>query len=346
MFVFANIKFLYLLIIIPLLIILYVFLQKRQKKRLNEFGNIKTLNPLMPNVSKYRPHVKFGLLLLSLSLLIIGLARPQMMKKSENVQKRGIEAMLVLDISNSMLAQDISPNRLEYAKMLLSQLIDKMTDDKIGLIVFAGDAFIQMPITSDNVSAKMFLKTIQPDLIQRQGTAIGSAIDLAVKSFGEAKQNIGRAIFLITDGENHEDNAVEAAELAKSKNILVNVIGIGNPAGSPIQVKGTMSYLKDKDGNVVVSKLDENMCRQIASSGKGIYIRATNSGSVLTTLEKEVNKMQQGEFQTASSDFDDKFYIPVWLAFFVLLLEFFMFRRRNKHFSKINLFRNRRFIDA
>ena len=182
MFVFANIKFLYLLIIIPLMIVLYIIVQARQRKRLIKFGNIEMLKGLMPNVSGYRPHVKFVLLMLAVALMIIALARPQMLKKQENVQKRGIEAMLVLDISNSMMAQDIAPGRLDYAKMLLSQLIDRLTDDKMGLIVFAGDAFIQMPITSDKVSAKMFLKIIQPDLIQRQGTAIGSAIDLAVKS--------------------------------------------------------------------------------------------------------------------------------------------------------------------
>jgi len=338
MFQFANPYFFYLLLIIPILIAIYIFVFFRQKKKFNEFGNIDTLKQLMPNVSKYRPHVKFCLSLLVLILIIVALARPQYLRKTETVQKRGIEAMLVLDISNSMLARDIEPNRLEYAKLMLSNLIDKMSNDKIGLIVFAGEAYIQMPITSDNVSAKMFLRTISPSLIQRQGTAIGSAIDLAIKSFGEAKNEVGRAIFLITDGENHEDDAVEAAKLANKKNIAINVIGIGNPDGSPIPAQGTMGFIKDKDGNVVVSQLNEQMCRQIASAGKGIYIRATNTGAVLKTLEKEVDKMQKGDTQVSSSDFDDKFYIPVWLALFVLLIEYFMFNRQNKQLYKINLF--------
>ena len=328
MFVFANIKFLYLLIIIPLMIVLYIIVQARQRKRLIKFGNIEMLKGLMPNVSGYRPHVKFVLLMLAVALMIIALARPQMLKKQENVQKRGIEAMLVLDISNSMMAQDIAPSRLDYAKMLLSQLIDRLTDDKMGLIVFAGDAFIQMPITSDKVSAKMFLKTIQPDLIQRQGTAIGSAIDLAVKSFNDTKQSGGRAIFLLTDAENHEDNAVEAAKMARDKNITVNVVGIGTPEGSPIPVKGTMSYIK----------LNEELGKQIAAAGNGIYVRASNTGATIKALAKEIDKMQKGEFYSFSDDYDDKFYIPVWLALFVLIIEFFIFRRKNKRLSRINIF--------
>jgi Ca-activated chloride channel family protein len=337
-FHFANIHFLYLLLVIPLLIAVYLYGINNRKKKIKEFGNPEILAQLMPNVSKYRPHIKFLLSLLVIALLVIALARPQYLRKVESMQKRGIEAMLALDISNSMLAQDIEPNRLEYAKLMLSSLIDKMTNDKIGLIAFAGDSYIQMPITSDNVSAKMFLKTISPSIIQRQGTAIGSAIDLAIKCFGEEKNNVGRAIFLITDGENHEDDAVEAAKLAQKKGIVVNVIGIGNPDGSPIPVQGTMSFIKDKDGNVVVSKLNEEMCRQIASAGKGVYIRATNSGTVLKTLEKEVDKMQKGDTQFTSTNYDDKFYIPVWLAFFVLIIEYFMLNRQNKRLNRINLF--------
>ncbi|MBF0976444.1 MAG: VWA domain-containing protein, partial [Bacteroidetes bacterium] len=196
------------------------------------------------------------------------------------------------------------------------------------------------PITSDNVSAKMFLKTIKPELIQRQGTAIGSAIDLAVQSFDKTKQQ-DRAIFLITDAENHEDNAVEAAKMAADKNISVNVVGVGNPNGSPIPIAGTMDYMKDKDGNVIVSKLNEDLGRQIASAGNGIYVRANNSSTVIRTLEKEIDKMQKGEFYSVSDDYDDKFYIPVWLALFLLLIEYFMLRRKNKRLSRINIFEKR-----
>jgi Ca-activated chloride channel family protein len=342
MFHFANINFLYLLIIIPLLIGLFIYGNRKRRKKLAEFGNLNTLKPLMPNMSKIRPQVKFYLSLLVITLVIIALARPQLLKKAANVQKRGIEAMFVLDISNSMLARDIEPSRLSYAKRLLSNVIDKMTDNKIGLIVFAGDAFIQMPITSDNVSAKMFLDEIKPSLIQRQGTAIGSAIDLAIKAFGDEQTKAGRAIFLITDGENHEDDAVEAAKLAGKKGIQIILIGVGNMDGVPIPVEGTMSYLKDKEGNVVVSKLNEDMCRKIAAAGGGVYIHAVNSGSVLKTLEEQVDKMQKGNFKSASSDFEELFYIPLWFALVVLLLEFFMLNRQNKKFSRIKIFERKK----
>jgi Ca-activated chloride channel family protein len=338
MFYFADPHFLYLLIIVPLLIFLFFWQNSVRDKKMQAFGAINTLRQLMPNVSKYRGMVKFYLSLLALSLIVVALARPQFVHKSESIQKRGIEAMLVLDISNSMLARDIEPNRLEYSKLLLSNLIDKMTNDKIGLIIFAGDSYIQMPITSDNVSAKMFLRTIKPSLISRQGTAIGSAVELAVKCFGDETKNIGRAIFLITDGENHEDNAVEAVKLAEKKGITVNVIGIGSTDGSPIPVEGTMNFIKDRDGNVVVTKLNEDMCRQIAAEGKGIYVHATNTGSVIKALEKEIDKMQKGETKAFSSSYEDKFYIPVWLALFVVLIEYFLLNRKNKRLNRINLF--------
>jgi Ca-activated chloride channel family protein len=338
MFHFADINFLYLLTIIPLLIGLFIYSNVKRYKKLAKFGNVDILKPLMPNVSNIRPQVKFYISLLIIALVIIALARPQLLKKSENAQKRGIEAMFVLDISNSMLARDVEPSRLEYAKWLLGNLIDKMTDDKIGLIVFAGDAFIQMPITADNVSAKMFLDEIKPSLIKRQGTAIGTAIDLAIKAFGDKQTKAGRAIFLITDGENHEDDAVEAAKLAEKKGIQIILIGIGNTDGSPIPIEGTMSYLKDKDGNVVVSKLDEDMCQKIASAAGGVYIHAVNSGASLKALQEQTDKIQKGPLKGASTDFEELFYIPLWFALALLLLEFFILNRKNKRLSRIKIF--------
>ncbi len=338
MFIFANIKLLYLLAVIPLLVVLYVFIQIKQKRRLREFGNIDTILGLMPNVSKSRPHIKFGIMMLVVGLLIVAMARPKVLQSKGKVTKQGVEAMLVLDISNSMLAQDIAPNRLSYAKMLLSQMIDKMNNDKVGLIVFAGDAFIQMPITSDNVSAKMFLKNIQPSLINVQGTAIGTAIELAVRSFGSSNQKAGKAIFIITDAENHEDNAVEAANMAKDNGVIVNVIGIGSNEGVPIPMSGTMSYIKDKDGNVVVTKLNEELAREVAVAGGGIYVRATNTRGTINAIEKTIDKMQKGDFESAASDYDERFYVPIFLAIILLLVEYFLFRRKNKLLNKINIF--------
>ena len=236
MFRFAHPYFLYLLIVIPLLVAMFVYVTYQQKIRLREFGNPDLLKRLMPNASVIRPQLKFYTLMVVLVLMIVALARPQFGSKLQTAKKQGVEAMIVLDVSNSMMAQDIQPNRLERSKLILSKLIDDMVDDKIGLIVFAGDAFVQLPITTDNVSAKMFLSSINPNLVPRQGTAIGTAIDLAIQSFGPNESEAGRTIIVITDGENHEDDAVGAAKLAQEKGITVNVVGMGTPEGTPIPV--------------------------------------------------------------------------------------------------------------
>ena len=247
--------------------------------------------------------------------------------------------MIVLDVSNSMLATDVAPSRLENAKMMLSKLIDQMPDNKVGLIVFAGDAFVQLPITADGVSAKMFLSNITTKSVANPGTAVGTAIDLAIKSFGEENKDKGRTIILLTDGENHEDDAVAAAKLAREKGIMVNVVGFGSPQGAPIPVQGTMSFWKDKEGNVVVSKLNEQMGQQIAQAGDGVYVRADNSNIALRTISKQLSQIQKGEIQTtAFADYADKFYIFAWIAFFILVIEFFILSRQNKQLNKYKWF--------
>ena len=246
--------------------------------------------------------------------------------------------MIALDVSNSMMAQDVQPSRLEIAKQVLSQLVDGMTNDKIGLVVFAGDAYTQLPITVDYVSAKMFLSTISTKMVPRQGTAIGSAIDLAIKSFGP-KNSSGRAIIVITDGENHEDDAVGAAKLAAENNIIVDVIGMGKADGSPIPVPGTMSFWKDKDGNVVVSKLNEPMCKEIALAGKGIYVHADNSNSAFKTITKELDKLAKSDIKTSVfSEYNEQFQSFALLALLLLILDFFIFDRKNKRLSKFKIF--------
>ena len=339
MFRFANPYFLYLLIVVPLLVAMFVYVTYQQKIRLREFGNPNLLKRLMPNASVIRPQLKFYMLMVVLVLMIVALARPQFGSKLQTAKKQGVEAMIVLDVSNSMMAQDIQPNRLERSKLILSKLIDNMVDDKIGLIVFAGDAFVQLPITTDNVSAKMFLSSINPNLVPRQGTAIGTAIDLAIQSFGPNESEAGRTIIVITDGENHEDDAVGAAKLAHEKGITVNVVGMGTPEGTPIPVGGTMSFRKDKDGNVVVTKLNETMCRQIAEAGSGIYVRADNSNTALKVVSGQIGEMQKGNLETKSyAEYDEKFYIFVWIAFFLLVIEFYVFNRQNKALNKIKWF--------
>ena len=338
MFRFAHPEYFFLLLIIPILVGIFIYSGIKRNRNIRKFGNPELLAGLMPNVSGPRPQMKFYFQLAAVFFLIIVLAQPQFGTKIENVKRQGIEVIIALDVSNSMLAQDVQPSRLDKAKLVLSQLVDGMSNDKIGLIVFAGDAYTQLPITVDYVSAKMFLSTISPQLVARQGTAIGSAIDLAIKSFGP-KSSAGRAIIVITDGENHEDDAVGAAKLAAENGIVVHVIGMGKPDGAPIPVPGTMSFWKDNEGNVVVSKLNEQMCKEIATAGKGFYVRADNTNTAFRVLDKELEKLSKSEIKTSVfSDFNDQFQSFAFLALLILLFDFFVFDRKNKRLSKFNIF--------
>lgn len=338
MFRFAHPEYLYLLLLIPLLVGVFLYTKIQRKRNIIKFGNPDLLAGLMPNVSFFRPQIKFYLQLITVLLLIIVLAQPQFGTKVENDKRQGIEVMIALDVSNSMMAQDVQPSRLENAKQVLSKLIDGMTNDKIGLIVFAGDAYTQIPITADYVSAKMFLSTISTQMVPRQGTAIGSAIDLAIKSFGP-KSDASRAIIVITDGENHEDDAIGAAKLANENNIIVDVIGMGKTDGAPIPIPGTMSFWKDKDGNVVVSKLNEQMCKEIAIAGKGIYIHADNSNSAFRIITKELDKLAKSEIKTSVfSEYNEQFQSFALLALIILIIDFFIFDRKNKRLSKFKIF--------
>ncbi len=286
MFRFADPTYLYLLIILPFLAIFYLYSNYRRRKRIRKYGDPELMKDLMPDVSKYRPDVKFWLVFVALGLIIIVLARPQFGSKMETVKRSGVETVIALDISNSMLAEDVAPSRLDKSKKLISRMVDEFTNDKVGLIVFAGEAFTQLPITSDYISAKMFMESISPSLITSQGTDIGGAIRLAMKSF-TSQEGVGRGIIVITDGENHEGGAVEAAQEAASKGMQVYVLGIGSPEGSPIPVEGGNDFRKDRDGNVIVTSLNEEMCKEIAKAGNGVYIRVDNSNSAQKALLKE-----------------------------------------------------------
>ncbi|MEA4975868.1 MAG: VWA domain-containing protein [Paludibacter sp.] len=338
MFRFAEPEYLYLLLVVPLLTLIFVFYKIRKRRNIAAFGDPDLLKGLMPNVSTVRPTVKFVMQMVVLVLLVVVLARPQFGTKAEEVKRQGIEVMIALDISNSMMATDVAPSRLTKSKQILSQLIDNMSNDKVGLVVFAGDAFTQLPITADYVSAKMFLSTISPKLIARQGTAIGSAVDLAIKSFNP-KSTASKAIILITDGENHEDNAVEAARLAQKEGIVVHVIGMGRPEGAPIPVDGTMSFWKDKDGNVVVSKLNEAMCNDIASAGQGVYVRADNTNAALRAVSKELDQLAKTELTTTTfSNYNEQFQSFAIIALVLLLMDIFILERINKRFSRLKIF--------
>ena len=275
----------------------------------------------------------------ALVLLIIAVARPQFGQQEKTVKRQGIEVMVALDISNSMLAEDVVPNRLDRAKQMLSKMVDNMTDDKVGLVVFAGDAFTQLPITCDYVSAKMFLNTISPNLIPTQGTAIGAALQTAITSFGAIEDEVGRAIILITDGENHEDDAIAAAKKAQEMGIQVFVVGIGKPEGSPIPKPGTNDYFKDRSGQVVVSRLNEDMCQEIAKAGKGVYVRCDNTNTAMRAVQKELERIATSELEsTVYADYNEQYQSFVLIALLLLVIDFFIMMRKNHRLSRMDLF--------
>lgn len=339
MFRFGEPLYLYLLLLIPLLVVGHYLTNYLRIKRLKRYGDMELLKALMPDVSKYRPEVKFWLMAGALALLIVTLARPQFGTKVDTRKRQGIEAIIAMDISNSMLAQDVTPSRLDKAKMLVSSIVDQMTDDKIGLIVYAGEAYTQLPITSDYVSAKMFLETISPSLITTQGTDIKQAIDLAMKSF-TPNQDVSKAIFIITDGEDNEGGAVEMAREAAKHGIKVYVLGIGLPEGAPIPMPGASGYMLDQSGNTVISKLNEQMCREIAEAGQGAYIYVDNSSSAQTALSGYVDKLAKKEMESVIySEYDEQFQAVALLALVLLVMEILIMSRKNPLFKGIKLFR-------
>ncbi len=339
MFRFGEPIYLYLLLIIPLLVVLYIFTNYRRRKKLRQYGDPELMAHLMPNVSKYRPDVKFWLVTVALAMVIFMLARPQFGSKMETVKRQGVETVVALDISNSMLAQDVTPSRLEKSKKMVSRLVETFNNDKVAMIVFAGEAFTQLPITSDYISAKMFLETISPSLITTQGTDIRGAIDLAMKSF-TPNEGVGRAIVLITDGENHEGGAVEAAQQAAEKGVRVFVLGVGSPDGSPIPVEGTNDFRRDKDGNVVVTKLNEQMCQEIAKAGNGMYVRVDNTNNAERALNAEINKLAKADVETqVYTEFDEQFDVLAWLALILLAVDVMLLNRKNPLFKNVKLFK-------
>ena len=338
MFRFEDPIYLYLLAVIPLLFIVRWLMQRQQKRRLRKFGDPDLVRQLMPDVSRLRPAVKFWLLLGALALLIVMLARPQMGTRISHEKRTGIETIICMDISNSMLAEDVTPSRLDRAKMMVENLVDHFTNDKIGLIVFAGDAFVQLPITSDYVSAKMFLSGIDPSLIATQGTDIASAITLATHSFTQ-QEGVGKAVIVITDGEDHEGGAMEAAKDARDKGMNVYVLGIGSTSGAPIPL-GNGEYLKDNSGQTVMTGLNDAMCRQLADAGGGAYIHVENNSNAQEVLDSELDKLAKKEISsTIYSDFDEQFQAVGILVLLLLVIEVCILEIKNPLLKRVSLFR-------
>ena len=341
MFRFEDPIYLWLLVLIPVLALIRFISYRNQKRKLRKFGDPKLLKELMPDVSRFRPSIKFWILLAALALLIIMLARPQMGTKISQEKRTGIETIIALDISNSMLAEDIVPSRLDRSKMMVENLVDHFTNDKIGLIVFAGDAFVQLPITSDYVSAKMFLSSIDPSMMATQGTDIAAAINMGMNSFTQ-EEGIGKAIIVITDGEDHEGGALEAAEAAKKKGMRVYVLGVGSSQGSPIPIPGTGDYMKDNTGNTVMSALNEDMCKQVAAAGGGVYIHVENNSAAQQQLDNELDKLSKKETSTTVySDYDEQFQAFGILALLLLIFEICILDRRNPLMKKLSLFKRK-----
>ncbi len=339
MFRFANPEYLYILLILPILWIIYFYGVWNNRKRIARMGRPEILSQLMPDVSRYKPGVKFFIQQLALMILIFMVARPQLGSKLETVKQQGVEIMIALDVSNSMLAEDITPSRLEKSKMMLSKLIDELDNDKVGLIVFAGDAYTQLPITTDGVSAKMFLSNISPAMVPTQGTAIGAAINLAINSFSP-DESADKAIIVITDAENHEDDAISAAKSAIAKGIKVDVIGIGTTKGAPIPMsERSGDFRKDKDGNVVITKLNEQMGQEIARAGGGLYVTADNSNVALRALLSEIDKLKKTELESkVYSAYNEQFSWLAVLALALLFFDIFILDTKNRLMKKINFF--------
>ena len=341
LFRFANPDYLYLLLLLPVMALLFLINEIRKRRARKRLGEVRLVGTLMPELSDSRSVVKFIMLLFAVLAGVIILSRPQFGSKIEDVKKQGIEVIIALDVSNSMLSEDIQPDRLTRAKQAISRLVDNLDNDKIGLIVFAGDAYTQIPITTDYVSAKMFLSTISPDMVPKQGTAIGAAINLGMRSFsqGEGKS---KAIIIITDGENHEDDPVKEAEEAAKAGIVIHTIGIGSTEGVPVpvNVNGKKEYLKDVDGNTVISKLDEDILKKIAMSAEGSYVRASNTNIGLDQIFGDIRKMKKQELEsTQYTEYNDQFQIFAAVALFLLIADFLIMERKNRRLANIRLFR-------
>jgi len=338
-FRFEDPQYLYLLVLVILLALIRFITYRNQKKRLRKFGDPQLLQQLMPDVSRFRPGVKFWLLEAALALLIVMLARPQYGKSISTEKRTGIETIICMDISNSMRAEDVEPSRLERAKMMVENLVDNFTNDKIGLIVFAGDAFVQLPITSDYVSAKMFLSSIDPSMMQSQGTDIARAVDLATHSFTQ-QEKIGKAIIVITDGEDHEGGALEAARAAKERGMRVYVLGVGSAKGSPIPIPGQQDYMRDNAGQTVMSALNEKMCSEVAQAGGGAYIHVENNSNAQRLLDEELDKLEKNETDsTIYSEYDEQFRAVGILALLLLIVEVIILDRKNPYTKNLKLFK-------
>ena len=340
---YEHIEYLNLLFGIPLLVLAIIIYNKWKKNALILFGDLKLVNKLAYSFSKTREKIKNILTIFIISFLIIGISNPQIGTKMEEVTREGVDLMIAIDLSNSMMAEDIKPNRLERAKQAISKLIDNLGGDRIGLIVFAGEAYVQLPITTDYSAAKLFLSTINTQIVPTQGTEIAKAIDLSIKSF-DIENGQNKAIIIITDGENHDEQAIESAKKASEIGVLVHTLGMGLSTGGPIpiynQYGNQIDYRKDKEGKTIVSKLNEKLLIEIANAGEGTYVRANNSKSGLSKLFSEINKMEKREIGTmVFTEHKDRFQLFISVTILLLIIDLILLPRKNKWSNRINFYK-------
>lgn len=342
MFSFANPNLLYLFLLLPIIVGLFLLAQKARKRKLKRYGKPDILGPLMPDASKYKPWIKLTLQLLAIAALIIVLVRPRAGAKEEVTNVKGIEVMLCMDVSNSMLASsNDDPNgvsRLQRAKFILEKLIDKLGNDKVGLIVFAGDAYTQLPITTDFVSAKMFLNSIETNMVPTQGTAIGAAIQMAMNSFTPDKDT-QKAIVILTDGENFEDDALGMAEQANKNGIHIDVIGLGSVKGAPIPLDASRGeFLKDDSGRPVTTYLNEKMAQDIAKAGDGVYVSG-NSNSAVSDVDAQLKALATSDLErVVYTQSAEQFPLFAWVALIFLIVDIFILDRKIGWLKRINFF--------
>lgn len=337
MFRFANPHMLWLLLLIPAMALALLVVSRLRRRSLSRFGNPELLRELMPDVSRARESIKSVLFLTALALAVLAAARPQFGSKLREEKSRGIEMMLVVDVSNSMLAEDYTPSRLDRTKYAIDKLFSSLNQDRVGMVVFAGEAKVQLPITSDYRMARSFARKLSPSLVSVQGTALGDAISLATLSFSDAPDQ-SRAMIIVTDGETHDAGALEAAKAAAEKGIRIFTIGIGTPEGAPIRLDGEL--IKDEKGEMVVSRLNEELLRDIAKTGDGSYIRAGNQSFGLDEIVSEINDMEKSELSTLRfEEFNEQFHHLLAVVFALLLAEGLILDRRNPRLSRFNIFR-------
>ncbi len=337
---YEYIEILNMLYLIPILILIIILYERWRIKALNTFGEKKLVDKLTSSFSIIKNRIKHTLFIIIVTSIIIGLSNPQIGTKMEEVKREGVDLIIAIDLSNSMMAEDIKPNRLERSKQAISRLIDKLEGDRIGLIVFAGEAYVQLPITTDYSAAKLFLSTLNTNIMPTQGTEIAKAIDLGVASF-DMENGQNKAIIIITDGESHDQKAIESTKKANEKNIFIHTLGMGLKKGSPIpiynQYGNQTGFRKDKEGNTIVSKLNEQLLREIAENGQGTYVRANNSEAGLSVLFNEINKMEKKEIGTMIfTEYKDRFQFFISIAFFLLLLDLLLLNKKTSLTEKFS----------